>query len=67
MRTPQEAIGFEELGYTLRKTNVASENRPFQKETRLPIIHLQGLCWFQGGYLLLQKDATQFMISVPTF
>ena len=30
----------------------ATQNRPSLKETRLPTIHLQVLCWFQGGYFL---------------
>lgn len=30
------------------KTNVALENRPFQKETSRPTIDFQGLCCFQG-------------------
>ena len=29
---------------TLPETNIAPENRPSQKETSLPTIHLQGLC-----------------------
>ena len=28
----------------------ARENRPSQKETSLPTIHFQGLCWFQGEW-----------------
>ena len=30
--------------YTLRKTNIAPENWPPQKETSIPTIHFQGLC-----------------------
>ncbi len=33
------------------KTNMEPENRPSQKESRLPTIHFQGLCWFQGTYI----------------
>ena len=35
---------------TLPETNIAPENRSSQKETSLPTIHSQVLCWFQGGY-----------------
>ena len=34
---------------TLPETNIATENRPSQKETHLPTIHFQVLCWFWGG------------------
>ena len=31
-----------QLQYTLPKTNIAPEKRPFQKEIHLPTIHFQG-------------------------
>ena len=33
----------------LPETKIATENRPSQKEPRLPIIHFQVLCQFQEG------------------
>ena len=35
---------------TLPKINIAPENRPSQKESRLPTTNFQRLCQFQGGY-----------------
>ncbi len=35
--------------FTLPETNIAPEKRPSQKETSIPTIHFQVLCWFQGG------------------
>ena len=32
---------------TLRKTNIAPENKPFQKESRLPIINFEGYVGFR--------------------
>ena len=32
------------------ETNIVPENWPSLKETSIPTIHFQGLCWFQGVY-----------------
>lgn len=36
--------------YTLPKTYIASENRPFPKESRLWTLIFQGICWFYWWY-----------------
>ena len=41
---------------TLPETNIAPENGPSQKETSIPTIHFQGICWFQGGYFFFGGD-----------
>ena len=46
---------------TLLKTNIATENRPSQKETSIPTIHFQVLCKFQGGY---ESEKTRPLVFV---
>ena len=36
---------------SLKLLLIAPENGPSQKETSIPTIHFQELCWFQGGSL----------------
>ena len=36
---------------SLPETNIASQNRPLEKEKPIGNHHFSGLCWFQGGYI----------------
>ena len=47
------SISRTESLHTLPETNIAPENRPSEKETSIPTIHSQVLCWFQGCITLL--------------
>ena len=38
-----------------KKFNIAPEKSPSQKESSLPTIHFQGLCWTSGVYTLKKK------------
>ena len=44
------ALKQKTVGATLPETNSSHlKNRPSQKESSLPTINFQVLCWFQGG------------------
>lgn len=40
----------EFLFHSLPETNITPEKKPSQKETAVPIVHFQVLCYFQGRY-----------------